>query len=121
MFMPSRTDRGFTLIEMLVVIVVLGILAMITVFAVSGVTTSASTQACAEDRARLEVAVEFYFRTNNLERFPARSGDHRDKHELTLMSAGVLAQPSSYHKVNFKGEVVALPDTTCRNITGSRL
>ena len=100
---------------------VLGILATVAVIAVGGITTRASTRACAEDRETLEAAVEFYFRTNGLTQFPKASGDHRDKHEWTLIAAGVLAQPSSYHKVNWKGEVVALDNTTCKKITGSRL
>ena len=39
----EKKDKGFTLVELLIVIVILGILATVTVFAVRGITTRART------------------------------------------------------------------------------
>ena len=36
--MDNKQDKGFTLVELLIVIVILGILATVTVFAVRGIT-----------------------------------------------------------------------------------
>ena len=36
--MENKQDKGFTLVELLIVIVILGILATVTVFAVRGIT-----------------------------------------------------------------------------------
>jgi general secretion pathway protein G len=56
----SLTQKGFTLVELLVVIVILGILAAVVVFAVSGSTDKAQTNACASERSAVETAVEAY-------------------------------------------------------------
>ena len=57
----KKSDRGFTLVELLIVIVILGILATVTVFAVKGMTDKAKTNTCAADRKAMEVAVEGYY------------------------------------------------------------
>ncbi|MEI8240000.1 MAG: type II secretion system protein [Actinomycetota bacterium] len=56
----EEKDRGFTLVELLIVIVILGILASVTVFAVRGITTKAKSTACLSDKRVLEVAAESY-------------------------------------------------------------
>jgi prepilin-type N-terminal cleavage/methylation domain-containing protein len=56
-----KSDKGFTLVELLIVIVILGILATVTVFAVRGITTQGQDSACAADQKVLEVAAEAYF------------------------------------------------------------
>ena len=45
----EKQDKGFTLVELLIVIVILGILATVTVFAVRGITNQGQTSACAAD------------------------------------------------------------------------
>ena len=57
----SKNNKGFTLVELLIVIVILGILATVTVFAVRGITDKGQTSACAADKKTLEVAAETYF------------------------------------------------------------
>jgi general secretion pathway protein G len=57
----SKTDKGFTLVELLIVIVILGILATVTVFAVRGITDKGQTNACAADKKTIETAAESYY------------------------------------------------------------
>jgi prepilin-type N-terminal cleavage/methylation domain-containing protein len=52
----SDHQEGFTLVELLVVIVILGILAAIVVFAVTGITGKGQTQACSTDASTIQAA-----------------------------------------------------------------
>jgi prepilin-type N-terminal cleavage/methylation domain-containing protein len=54
-------DRGFTLVELLIVIVILGILATVTVFAVRGITNQGQTSACQATKKTYETAIEAYY------------------------------------------------------------
>jgi general secretion pathway protein G len=55
---------GFTLVELLVVIVILGILAAVVVFAVQGINDKGQTSACKADKAALSAAEERYYVDN---------------------------------------------------------
>src|SRR4051794_41921760 len=57
----TKQDKGFTLVELLIVIVILGILATVTVFAVRGITNKGQTSACQADLATVQTAVETYY------------------------------------------------------------
>lgn len=65
----QNDDEGFTLVELLIVVVVLGILAAVTVFGLSGTTSTSYKAACNADARSVEVAVEAY-RANNPPNFP---------------------------------------------------
>ena len=69
--MNNKQDKGFTLVELLIVIVILGILATVTVFAVRGITARSQTNACDVERRALETAVEAYYVDSGTQTFPA--------------------------------------------------
>ena len=62
--MENKQDKGFTLVELLIVIVILGILATVTVFAVRGITDKGEESACKTDRRTVETALEAYYAQN---------------------------------------------------------
>ncbi|WP_051071251.1 type II secretion system protein [Ilumatobacter coccineus] len=62
--MNKNQDKGFTLVELLIVIVILGILATVTVFAVRGITDQGQENACAVERRTLDTAIESYYAQN---------------------------------------------------------
>jgi prepilin-type N-terminal cleavage/methylation domain-containing protein len=59
--MDNKQDKGFTLVELLIVIVILGILATVTVFAVRGITQNAQDNACDVEQRTIETAIEAYY------------------------------------------------------------
>jgi prepilin-type N-terminal cleavage/methylation domain-containing protein len=58
-------EAGFTLVELLVVIVILGVLAGIVVFAIGGVSNNSNKAACNSDVATIQTASDSYFAANN--------------------------------------------------------
>jgi general secretion pathway protein G len=54
----AEGEGGFTLVELLVVIVILGILAAIVVFAVTGITSKGQSSACSTDAKTIQAAEE---------------------------------------------------------------
>ena len=56
----NKQDKGFTLVELLIVIVILGILATVTVFAVRGITDQGKASTCKADSKTLQTAYEAY-------------------------------------------------------------
>jgi len=70
-----QKDSGFTIVELLVVIVVIGILAAITIVSYSGITSRASTQSNKSNASSvLSAAMVVYANTGS---YPATSGDAR--------------------------------------------
>jgi general secretion pathway protein G len=88
---PAR-DRGFTLVELLIVIVILGVLATVTVFAVRGITDKGKVNAANADKRNLEKAEENYMAQY------ARYGT-----EAELVTAGFLRSESSIHDITVAG------------------
>jgi general secretion pathway protein G len=57
----SDSDAGFTLTELLITIIILGVLAAIVVFAVGAFNKTGDTAACQTDKRAVQVAVDAYF------------------------------------------------------------
>src|SRR5687767_7379609 len=88
----ARGDEGFSLVELLIVILVLGALATIVTFSVRGMTKDSASTVCGTDKLVLATAVEVYMGQNSLSLIPGADSEERMN---TLVSAGLLRSGSS--------------------------
>ena len=91
--------KGFTLVELLVVIVILGILAAVVVFAVNGISDRGQKSACDTDEQILRTAVEAYRAQNSASAKPS---------EKDLVRAGLLSEESALHNISYSGNTVRI-------------
>ena len=90
-------ERGFTLVELLIVIVILGILAGIVVFAVGNLTSNAQANACSTEKNTIVTADEAY---------KAQNGSYTDT--AGLVAAGLLKSTPASYTINSSGVVSAI-------------
>ena len=107
-----QPDRGYTLVELLVVFVILGLLATIAVIVVTGMSTHAAESGCQADSRALHVATESFFAQTGHRTIPT-AGTDDDPYETTLVDAGFLRTPSTYHDVAADGTVVPQDNSPC--------
>jgi len=117
----EKQDKGFTLVELLIVIVILGILATVTVFAVRGITDQGQTAACSADEKTLEVASEAYVAQYGNTPIPVTGGTAPTGATWTpgatvedsLVAAGLLRAVSSNWEVSNTGVLTATVGGPC--------
>jgi general secretion pathway protein G len=91
----NARDGGFTLVELLIVIVVLGVLATVTVFAVRGITDRGRENAEQVDQRTLATAEEAHIAIHSV--YGTETGlvtagllrDESEQHDITLTSGGL--------------------------------
>jgi prepilin-type N-terminal cleavage/methylation domain-containing protein len=106
-------DQGFTLVEILIAIVIIGILATVTVFAVRGITDRGQEASCAADARTITQAADVYMGQNNVDAVPA-TGLPADveRFERTLVDAGLLKSVSSLYALAGDG-TISVQNTAC--------
>jgi prepilin-type N-terminal cleavage/methylation domain-containing protein len=83
-------QKGFTLVELLVVIVILGILAAVVVFAVSGITSKGQSSACTIEVRTVNTALQAFNAKSVTNSYPP-AGTAASMF-LALQTAGLLQQ-----------------------------
>jgi prepilin-type N-terminal cleavage/methylation domain-containing protein len=101
----ERPDRGFTLVEILVVIVILGVLAVVVAFSVRGFTDRGEAAACGADARTLTQSADVYMAEHKVDVLPAL-GATPNRYELALIDAGLLKQVSTKYDLQADGTVV---------------
>ncbi len=102
----QEEDEGFTLVELLVVVVIMGVLATVSVLGVRGLTDRGQESACESDRRVIEVAIETWFADESL----ATSGTLT---EAALVDAQLLRDESTLFDVQTDGTVVPVVNGAC--------
>lgn len=108
----QRPDQGFTLIEVLLVILVLGLLAAIVVSAAGGFTADAEESSCEADQRILGSAVERYFAEQTTDVIVAADATP-DGFEKTLVSLEMLRGVSTFYDLDASGELVPATGSPC--------
>ena len=132
----TQKDSGFTIVELLVVIVVIGILAAITIVSYTGITARANTTKAQSNAQSVQAVAEVYFTENS--KYPALTTDFASTVAAKLPSgvsiavgfpgtAGAFTGTMStlwgttITSANFSTTVTWACLTTCTNTTGGRI
>ena len=109
----QRGEAGFTLVELLIVVAILGVLAGVVVFSVAGVQDDSQKAACKTEAATVRAAQEAHFVKKN-KQYAASGADLVT--EKFLASAPTLVTTTS--TTPFSTYTVAWAGTTCSAISG---
>ena len=90
-----KKDEGFTLVELLIVIVILGILVAIVIFAVGGFTGTSAQQACKTDVKQLKTAASAYYAQQGS--WPGGDSDLSPKYTQSLPPNSKASSTQNYY------------------------
>ncbi|RWZ78211.1 MAG: prepilin-type N-terminal cleavage/methylation domain-containing protein [Candidatus Microsaccharimonas sossegonensis] len=101
-----REERGFTIVELLIVIVVIGILAAITIVSFNNVTSKANTSNAASNAEAVQKVAESFNADNN--RYPGTLADFTATANTVKLPSGVtvLISPTALASSNGKNSIV---------------
>ncbi len=109
----KKNDEGFTLVELLIVIVILGILATVVVFAVQGITDDSRQNSCDVGQRTVQTAVEAYYAEAG--EFPTAIADLNE----FLRDGSGADDWAIVNTANTSGMVSAVADTSCDGLVST--
>lgn len=109
----ERSPEGFSFVELLIVITIIGILTTIVVVGVRGVTDRGTESTCAQERRVVATAVESYFASHEVDRLPGFPPVDGDQFERGLVSASVIRDVSAFYDVSADGSLVPETGSPC--------
>jgi prepilin-type N-terminal cleavage/methylation domain-containing protein len=102
-------DHGFTLIEILIAIVLVGILSAVAVLGIGGLLGKAKASACAAERDSLTTAVTAYLTLNNVDTIPSNVGSGVTPMD-TIRLAGLINENSKMYAIGSDGSLTPIKD-----------
>lgn len=117
----TKKDNGFTIVELLVVIVVIGILAAITIVSYTGVTSRAKTAQAQSNAASAQSVAEAY--NADLGYYPATAAAFATGSVSTRLPSGMTVVPTTTALTTSNGQTTVTWEclTTCTSTTGGRI
>jgi prepilin-type N-terminal cleavage/methylation domain-containing protein len=97
-----REERGFTLVELLIVVTILGILAAVVTTSLIGLTSTAKTNACAEELRTVQTAMDALMAKNNIVAVTAQAAPGVTL-MTTVIGGGEALSPNYLRQSNTKG------------------
>jgi prepilin-type N-terminal cleavage/methylation domain-containing protein len=102
-FRGLRDERGFTLVELLIVVTILGILAAVVTTSLIGLTATAKTNACLEELRTVQTAMDALMAKNNLTTVTAVAAPGSDTAVTTIIGGGEALSPGYVRQGQTKG------------------
>jgi len=101
-----QKDRGFTIVELLIVIVVIGILAAITIVAYGNITTRANTNAAKANATNVAKVAEAYNADETNTSYPATHTALNSYNGLTRVPSGVTVVNTALTNTAANGKTI---------------
>jgi prepilin-type N-terminal cleavage/methylation domain-containing protein len=102
----TKKDKGFTIVELLIVIVVIGILAAITMVAYGNITTRANTNASKANAANVAKVAEAYNADEVNTSHPTTAAVLTSYNGLSRVPSGVTLQATAVTSANANGKTI---------------